>query len=191
MVGYGKVTPANASEAIYPQRGEAPSDGVPIPAPSDNTGLHRRPLKKSVGGVRVQGEADVVVKFAKCCTPVPGDNIISFISVRRGVIVHTRDCKKALDLDPARRVEVSWDDGVQVPRPVVLEVISTDRPGILASISKCFTDHAVNISQAKCRTTEDLRGINTFHVMVGHVDQLKSVMRSLQSLDGVLSVARM
>jgi GTP pyrophosphokinase len=190
LVGYGKITPANAAEAIYPQRGEPSSDGIPVTAPSETTGLHRRPVKKTVGGVRVQGEADIVVKFAKCCTPVPGDDIIAFISVRRGVIVHTRDCKKALDLDPARRVEVSWDDGVQAPRPVALEVISTDRPGILASISKCFTDHGVNISQAKCRTTEDRRGINTFQVMVGHVDQLKSVIRSLQSLDGVLSVSR-
>ena len=171
--------------------GRRPATACRLATPSENTGLHRRPVKKSVGGVRVQGEADIVVKFAKCCTPVPGDDIVAFISVRRGVIVHTRECRKALDLDPARRVEVSWDEGVQMPRPVALEVISTDRPGILASISKCFTDHGVNISQAKCRTTEDRRGINTFHVMVGHVDQLKSVIRSLQSLDGVLSVARM
>ncbi len=192
LVGYGKITPASAAEAIYPQRGgEAPSDGVPLATPSENTGLHRRPVRKLVGGVRVQGEADIVVKFAKCCNPVPGDDIVAFISVRRGVIVHTRECRKALDLDPARRVEVSWDEGAQVPRPVALEIISTDRPGILASISKCFTDHGVNISQAKCRTTEDRRGINTFHVMVGHVDQLKSVIRSLQALDGVLSVVRM
>ena len=63
--------------------------------------------------------------------------------------------------------------------------------GILASISKCFTDHGVNISQAKCKTTEDRRGINTFQVMVGHVDQLKSVSRAIQSLDGVLSVSRL
>jgi GTP diphosphokinase / guanosine-3',5'-bis(diphosphate) 3'-diphosphatase len=132
-----------------------------------------------------------VVKFAKCCTPVPGDSIVAFISRGRGVIVHTRDCEKALDLDPARRVEVAWDDGAVAPRPVAVEVISTDRPGILAAISKCFTDHGVNISQAKCKTTEDRRGINTFQVLVGHVDQLKSVIRTIQAVPGVQSVTRL
>ena len=85
---------------------------------------------------------------------------------------------------------MAWDDGSQTLRPVAVQVISTDRPGILAAISKCFTEHGVNISQAKCRTTEDGRGINTFQVTVGHLDQLKTVIRAIQSLDGVLSVSR-
>jgi GTP pyrophosphokinase len=196
LIGYGKVTPANAAEALYPLRGESNPDNVgAIPArpasTSETTGLHRRPMRKSVGGVRVQGEADIVVKFAKCCTPVPGDSIMAFISRGRGVIVHTRDCAKALDLDPARKVDVAWDDGAAAPRPVAVEVISTDRPGILAATSKCFTDHGVNISQAKCKTTEDRRGINTFHIMVGHVDQLKSVIRAIQAIPGVQSVVRL
>jgi guanosine-3',5'-bis(diphosphate) 3'-pyrophosphohydrolase len=164
----------------------APGTGMPeIPFSA------RKQIKKSVGGVRVQGEADIVVRFAKCCTPVAGDSIIAFISRGRGVIVHTRECPKALDLDPARRVEVSWDEGVHTLRPVAVEVLSTDRPGILASISKCFTEHGVNISQAKCKTTEDRRGINTFQVTVGHLDQLKTVIRAIQGLDGVVSVSRL
>jgi GTP diphosphokinase / guanosine-3',5'-bis(diphosphate) 3'-diphosphatase len=191
MVGYGKVTPAQAAEAIYPGRGEAPTEDGPPAPPSETTGLHRRPVRKSVGGVRVQGEADIVVRYAKCCTPVPGDPIIAFISRGRGVIVHTRDCSKALELDPARKVDVAWDEGAQTPRPVVLEVISTDRPGILAATSKCFTDHGVNISQAKCKTTEDRRGINTFQILVGHVDQLKALINAIQAVDGVISVTRL
>ncbi|HEY0705433.1 MAG TPA: bifunctional (p)ppGpp synthetase/guanosine-3',5'-bis(diphosphate) 3'-pyrophosphohydrolase, partial [Polyangia bacterium] len=166
LIGYGKVNPTVAAEAIYPQRGEDVDAPLRLP-PSETTGLHRRPVRKSVGGVRVQGEADIVVKFAKCCTPVPGDPIVAFISRGRGVIVHNPECPKAIDLDPARKVEVSWDEGASTPRPVAVEVISTDRPGILAATSKCFTDHGVNISQAKCKTTEDHRGINTFHVLVG------------------------
>jgi GTP pyrophosphokinase len=74
---------------------------------------------------------------------------------------------------------------------VAVEVLSADRPGILASISKCFTDYGVNISQAKCKTTEDRRGINTFQVLVGHVDQLKNVIRAIQGLDGVIAVSRL
>jgi guanosine-3',5'-bis(diphosphate) 3'-pyrophosphohydrolase len=188
LIGYGKYNVGQAAEAIYPQRGEAPPENQT--RPSETTGLHRRPFRKSVGGVRVQGEADIMVKFAKCCTPVPGDSITAFISRGRGVIVHTLECEKALDLDPARKVEVAWDDGATTPRPVVVEVISADRPGILAEMSKCFTDHGVNISQAKCKT-EDKKGINTFQVLVGHLDQLKSVIRAIQAVPGVQSVTRL
>jgi guanosine-3',5'-bis(diphosphate) 3'-pyrophosphohydrolase len=187
MVGYGKLTPEVVGGAIYPSRGEA----ALTDAATETAAAPRKPAKKSVGGVRVQDEADIVVRFAKCCTPVPGDSIVAFISRGRGVIVHTRECPKALDFDPARKVEVAWDEGVRTLRPVAVEVLSTDRPGILASISKCFTEHGVNISQAKCKVTEDRRGVNTFQVTVGHVDQLKTVIRAIQSLDGVVSVSRL
>lgn len=190
LVGYGKLTPEQTAQAIYPRRTDATVETA-MPAASDSGTLAKRTARKSIGGIRVQGEADIVVRFAKCCSPVPGDSIVAFISRGRGVIVHTRECPKALDLDPARKVEVSWDEGVHTLRPVAIEVLSTDRPGILASISKCFTEHGVNISQAKCRTTEDRRGTNTFQVLVGHVDQLKTVIRSIQGLDGVLSVQRL
>ena len=190
-VGYGKVTPEHAYAAIYP-------DAQPLDATSDKLSTivadagaqARRATKRSVGGVRVQGEADIVVRFAKCCSPVPGDHIVAFISRGRGVIVHTLSCPKALNLDPARRVEVSWDEETRMLRPVAVEVISTDRPGILAAISKCFTEFGVNIVQAKCKTTEDRRGINTFQVTVSHVDQLKKVVRALQGIEGVTSAER-
>jgi GTP pyrophosphokinase len=189
-VGYGKVTPEQAFAAIYPQAQPVDSTSDNLPAVVDPNVLARRMSKRSVGGVRVQGEADIVVRFAKCCSPVPGDNIVAFISRGRGVIVHTRACPKALNLDPARRVEVSWDEDVRMLRPVAVEVISTDRPGILAAISKCFTEFGVNIVQAKCKTTEDRRGINTFQVTVNHVDQLKKVVRALQGIEGVTSAER-
>jgi GTP pyrophosphokinase len=192
LVGYGKLTPEQAGQAIYPQRGDAPAEPTLVQQ-LETVALARKAVKKSVGGVRVQGQADIVVRFAKCCSPVPGDSIVGFISVSRdrAVLVHTRECPKSLDMDPGRRLEVTWDDGVQTLRPVAVEVLSTDRPGILASISRCFTEHGVNISQAKCKTTEDRRGINTFQVSVGHVDQLRKVIRAIQGLDGVLQVSRL
>jgi len=75
-------------------------------------------------------------------------------------------------------------------RPVADEVVCADKPGLLASISKSFSEHGVNISQAKCRATENNRAVNTFQVAVGHVDQLRTVIQAIQGIDGVLSVAR-
>ncbi len=189
MIGYGKIGPEQAAQAVYPARAETAAAIAALQTPDPGAPV-KRLGRKSVGGVRVQGESDIVVRFAKCCSPVTGDSIVAFISRGRGVIVHTRDCSKALDLDPARRVEVSWDEGTHTARPVTLEVISDDKPGILAAISKNFTEHGVNITQAKCKTTDDRRGINTFQIMVGHVDQLRTVTNAIKSIDGVLSVSR-
>jgi guanosine-3',5'-bis(diphosphate) 3'-pyrophosphohydrolase len=190
-VGYGKITPDTAALAIYPQQSsEVTSDSLPALGPETHPPPRREP-KRSIGGVRVQGEADIVVRFAKCCSPVPGDAIVAFISRGRGVIVHTRQCSKAFNLDPARNVEVSWDEETRLVRPVAVEVISENKPGILAAISKCFMEHSVNIAQAKCKATEDDRGLNTFQVTVNHVDQLKKVLRAIQGIDGVISAIRL
>ncbi len=191
-VGYGKLSPAAAAQAVYPhaQSAEATSESLPALG-EEGRAQPRRDPKRSVGGVRVQGEADIVVRFAKCCSPVPGDPIVAFISRGRGVIVHTRQCPKAFNLDPARGVEVSWDEETRLLRPVAVEVVSEDKPGILAALSKCFMEHGVNIVQAKCRATEDNRGLNTFQVTVNHVDQLKKVLRAIQGIDGVLTAERL
>ncbi len=191
-VGYGKISPEAAAAAIYPQLQSADltSDSLPIQE-EEARAQPRRESKRSVGGVRVQGEADIVVRFAKCCSPVPGDAIVAFISRGRGVIVHTRQCPKAFNLDPARSVEVSWDEETRLLRPVAVEVVSEDKPGILAALSKCFMEHGVNIAQAKCKATDDNRGLNTFQVTVSHVDQLKKVLRAIQGIDGVISAVRL
>jgi len=191
-VGYGKLSPEAAATAIYPQlqSADVTSDSLPVQEEEAHAQPRREP-KRSVGGVRVQGEADIVVRFAKCCSPVPGDAIVAFISRGRGVIVHTRQCPKAFNLDPARSVEVSWDEDTRLLRPVAVEVVSEDKPGILAALSKCFMEHGVNIAQAKCRATEDNRGLNTFQVTVSHVDQLRKVLRAIQGIDGVISASRL
>jgi GTP pyrophosphokinase len=191
-VGYGKLTVEQAANAIapLPESDIAQAPGARADA-SDTplTGL-RRTAKRAIGGVRVQGESDILIKFAKCCSPVPGDPIIGFVSRGHGVVIHAPDCERALALDPARRLDVSWDDESKTLRPVTVEVQADDRPGLLASISRAFTENGVNISQAKCRTSEDGKAVNTFQVSVGHVDQLKNVLRNLQSIEGVVSAER-
>jgi GTP pyrophosphokinase len=190
-VGYGKVSPGHAADAVLIDVSQGATTAAATPAAEAPAAVRRPAPKRSIGGIKVQGEADILVKFAKCCTPVPGDPIVGFISRGHGVVIHTRDCPKALDLDPARGVEVAWDEESRTLRPVAVQVTCSDRPGLLAAISKSFTEHGVNISQAKCRTTEDGRAVNTFQVTVGHLDQLKTVLRSLGTIQGVVSATRL
>jgi GTP pyrophosphokinase len=131
-----------------------------------------------------------MVRFARCCSPLPGDPIIGFITRGRGVTVHRRDCSKGLDLEPERRVEVEWDGKGSGEHEVTIQVLCADKPGLLAHISQSFSDAGVNISQAHCRTTDDGRAVNTFNARVSDLEQLKAVMRSLVKIKGVYSVDR-
>ena len=194
LVGYGKLTAAQVVDVLVPE--ERRLKGPPEePAPSGNpiTNLFRKVTRRVVSqptGIAVAGEGDILVRYAKCCAPLPGDAIIGFITRGRGVTVHTRDCQKALDLDPDRRVEVTWDGKTKAKRPVSIQVVCADKPGILAVISQSFTDAGVNISQAHCRATDDNKAVNTFSFSVQDLDQLKNVMRSIQKINGVFSVER-
>ncbi|HET6280914.1 MAG TPA: bifunctional (p)ppGpp synthetase/guanosine-3',5'-bis(diphosphate) 3'-pyrophosphohydrolase, partial [Polyangia bacterium] len=97
-IGYGKISPEHAAQAVLFDRLPPATEtaGTTAPAPETSPPAPRRVPKRSIAGIRVQGEADILVKFAKCCTPVPGDSIVGFISRGHGVVIHTRDCPKAL-----------------------------------------------------------------------------------------------
>jgi GTP pyrophosphokinase len=191
-VGYGKLTAQQVAEAVVPadkRKGNTqPADESASSAIAKI--LRKVSRRKASTGIKVAGEGDILVRYAQCCSPLPGDPIVGFITRGRGVTVHTRDCQKALDLDPARRVEVEWDSKSSVNHVVAIQVVCADKPGLLAHISKAFTDSGVNISQAHCRATEDRRAVNTFHADVADLEQLKAVMRSLSRINGVYSVDR-
>jgi GTP pyrophosphokinase len=190
-IGYGKVAPAEVLRQILPADKLAqpqPADGAPT---SRITEIFRKMARRPTGGVRISGIDDILVRYGRCCNPVPGDAIVGFITRGRGVTVHTVSCEKVLGIDPERRVDVAWDVKGDLKRPVALRVITTDRPGILAKISQTFSEAGVNISQATCRsTTPGERAVNDFEVTIGDLKQLNQVMRSIERIDGVQSVER-
>ncbi|HTP27831.1 MAG TPA: ACT domain-containing protein, partial [Anaeromyxobacteraceae bacterium] len=167
----------------------------PLPAPgppSRLTEIFRKMARlPQGGGVRISGIEDVLVRYGRCCNPVPGDDIVGFITRGRGVTVHTRACERTLSLDPLRRVDVAWDTRARdVKRPVLIRVVTDDRPGVLAQISRTITEAGMNITQATCRTTGVGRAVNTFEMAIGELKQLRNLMRSLEAIQGVISVER-
>jgi GTP pyrophosphokinase len=189
-VGYGKVAIAQlVQQLVPPERLAAPTPAEPA---NRLSALFRKvAARKPAGGVRLHGVDDVLVRYGRCCNPVPGDDIVGFITRGRGVTVHTAACGKVLEMDPLRRVDVAWDDRASdVKRPVSIRVVTDDRPGVLARISQAISEAGMNISQATCRTTGNERAVNTFEVSTGDAKQLRSVMRTIEKLDGVVSVER-
>ncbi len=188
-VGYGKARPQEILQRALPEDvlNRGPQDDKPK---SRLERLFSAVAKKSQTGVSVQGIDDLLVRFAKCCNPVPGDAIVGFVTRGRGITVHALDCDKALQLDPERKVEVYWDTRSSVPRSVQLKVVTDDKTGILATMSQAFSGAGVNILSANCKTRKDNRATNMFLVTVKDAEQLRRVMKDIEGLSGVYSVER-
>ena len=185
-IGYGKITSHQVLARLLP------SDTLQQRPAEESTlrRLFRRMAGQNKAGVRVSGIEDMLVRFGKCCDPLPGERILGFITRGRGVTVHAVDCPRVLESDPQRRVEVVWEDGAAGPRPVTVEVMCIDEPGLLAAMSKAISSAGVNISRAQVRSVPDKKAVNTFEVVVSSADQLNRVIRSLGKIRGVMKVAR-
>jgi len=147
--------------------------------------------KKSSSAIQINGVDDVLVRFGKCCNPVPGDEIVGFITRGRGVTVHTADCAFALESDPDRRVEVAWNRSKQTALPVKIRVSCHDQKGILAGIAQVIANCEANIASATVQSTLDKKGINLFEIDVMDLDHLNRVMNSIMNVHGVIKVERL
>ena len=190
-IGYGKVTPDDVIEVVAPKsEGERPTPPPPDLRTGRIEGLVRRISGKDEGGIRLNGIDDVLVRYAKCCNPLPGDDILGFITRGRGLTIHRRGCPKAFDTDPERRVEIAWDSKAKINRAVQLRVVTANRPGILATVGQTFSAQGINISEANCRAGDDGRAVNVFTFVCSDLTQLKVVMKALQKVQGVVAVDR-
>ncbi|MFZ1865936.1 MAG: bifunctional (p)ppGpp synthetase/guanosine-3',5'-bis(diphosphate) 3'-pyrophosphohydrolase [Polyangiales bacterium] len=185
-IGIGKLALPSVMEAVVPNA-EVERDSL-------RPGFIERTVQRVAGeadsaGIRIEGMDNMLVRFAHCCNPVPGDPVTGWITRGRGVSVHRRGCLRVLELDPERRVQVTWADDVAVDLPVALRVMTDDRAGILASVSSVFTQNGVSISEASCLSKEG-RAENLFHFRVGDIDRLREIMRGVAKLKGVLDVER-
>jgi GTP diphosphokinase / guanosine-3',5'-bis(diphosphate) 3'-diphosphatase len=186
-IGYGKIMPRQILLKLVPAE---QLDGGKKQAEGTLERLFRivSRQKRDVG-VQVKGVGDVLVRFARCCHPLPGEKITGFITRGRGVTVHVATCPTVLESDPHRKVEVMWQDGGQTARPIKIEVSCVDRPGLLAAISAAITGADVNIARAQIRT-EDEKALNTFEVMITDSAQLKKVLARITKVKGVYKATR-
>jgi len=188
-IGYGKVSTQQLLAQLLPQEQLQAAPAPEAPA-SRLTELFRKVARRSASsGVRVSGVDDMLVRYGKCCNPVPGDAIVGFITRGRGVTVHTASCDKVLESSAERRVDVTWDVKGGFKRPVSVRIIASDRPGLLAKISRAFAEADINISQASVKTSGD-RAVVDLQVEIAGVKELTGVLRDVQRIDGVHAAER-
>ncbi len=179
-VAYGRLSGRQVARKLGGQEETAPKN------------LLQRVFRPSRGpaDVKVGGLDHVLVRFGKCCAPLPGDPVEGFITRGRGVTVHARDCPKIFHLDPERRVPVDWEGEPETVRTVKVRVVSEDRPGLLAAISNRISAEGINIGGGQITTSGNNRAVQTFELSVKNRRELDAVIVQLSKIRGVLSVER-
>jgi GTP pyrophosphokinase len=184
-IGYGKIsalqTIGKLTSLLEPKEKR---DEIPVER------VERRERPSHRGGVRVKGLDDILVRFAKCCNPLPGDQISGFITRGRGVTVHRGDCPSLLASGFERRIEVEWDRAGEEVHPVGLVVICANVKGMLASISGTLSNHDINILEANVRTRVDNRAECKFVVEVRDTDHFQGAMAAVRKIKHVIDVQR-
>ena len=170
---------------------------APAAVHDNEAGTEAKPAKAARKGdgpaVRIRGIDDLLVRFARCCAPVPGDGIVGFITRGRGLTVHGRDCLTVAKnvLDKERLVTVEWEAGDPAKRPVRIAVyIGRDRPGLLAEITSAISSRQGNIIKAEITVTEDRKGLNHFVVEVDDLRQLQEIMQAIREVKDIVNVER-
>ncbi|TCO79842.1 RelA/SpoT family protein [Marinisporobacter balticus] len=148
--------------------------------------------KKDAQGVKVKGIDNILVRFSKCCTPVPGDEIVGFITRGRGVSVHRADCVNMLkgidSLD--RLIEVEWDENKQKSYETEIQIISTDRKGLLSEVTNFLSDIKLTVTAVNARTNKDKTAIVNLTIEITNIEQLSKLIKKVKSMQGVVDVYR-
>lgn len=185
-VGYGKITPLQIIRKIAPK-----------PEPEDdqesifNKIIGRVRKKKPKGGVTVKGVDDILIKFGKCCQPVPGDPITGYITRGFGVTVHRKHCVNALKMSPERQIDVQWSVDIGETYPVKIRIRSYDRVGLLADIASNISKNGANILSASTETRGRKTVESFFTITIQdteHLDRILSAIRKIKHIHEAIRI---
>ncbi len=183
-VGYGKITPLQIIRKIVPKPEKAEDESIL------NKIIGRVRKKKLKTGVMVKGVHDILIKFGRCCQPVPGDPITGYITRGFGVTVHRTSCVNALKMSPERQIDVEWDVDIADTYPVKIRVRSYDRVGLLADIAANISKNGANIISANTETRENKMVDSFFTITVEDTDQLNKILLSIKQIKHIQEVTR-
>ena len=189
-VGYGKIRARQIVRRLEPEKmpQQQPIDDIPFASTTP-----RKASSDSESTIRVKGYDDLLVFRARCCNPIQGESIVGYITLGRGISVHSRNCPNVenLLLNPERTLDVQWSDGVGETRyPVRISISTEDRPAMLADITSAVSELKTNIVDAQARTVDSRYGEIEITVEVRDMGHLNKILHFLKGISGVHSVDR-
>jgi len=149
--------------------------------------------KNDAQGVKVKGIDNILVRFAKCCSPVPGDEILGFITRGRGVTIHRTDCinvTKEEEDSVDRFIEVAWDGGRQISYQTEIQIIASDRKGLLSEITNLLSETKLTVTAVNARTNKEKIAVINLTVEITNIEQLDKLINKIKTMQGVIDVYR-
>lgn len=152
-------------------------------------------LVKSKGGIVVRGIHDVAVRFSKCCSPIPGDEIVGFVTRGRGITIHRTDCVNILNMsetDRTRLIEAEWQADTRASEKYMaeLKIFANNRTGLLVDLSKIFTERKIDVKNMNCRTSKQDKATIAVSFEVGSKEELASLVEKIRQVESVIDVER-
>jgi guanosine-3',5'-bis(diphosphate) 3'-pyrophosphohydrolase len=179
-IGYGAVSPSSVVSKLEIH------DDAAITLPEEAP-----PAAPSTTGVKVKGVGDLLVRFAKCCSPIPGDEITGYVTRGKGVTVHRSTCPSVLsERDIERLIDVEWETASQQTYPITVRIDALDRPGLLNEITNVVAEHKVNIVAASVAVNSDATATITATFTVTSLQQLAKILTRIERLRDITSVTR-
>ncbi len=180
-VGFGKVSPHQVVNRLLPEKPVEEVETIKI----------RKPRKEHKG-VSIKGIDNVLYHTARCCYPIPGDNLVGFVTIGKGVTIHRRECPnlERLVVEDARLVDVDWQASGDATANARLFVETVDKPGILANLSALISSVNININHLEASSTQDKKGHITFIIEVKDLSQLRTLVQKINQMEGILRVKR-
>lgn len=189
-IGDNHISAQSVVEKLVAAIADVDSDEGEFVLPSAPRSINRQ--RSNDSGVLVKGDADVLVKLARCCTPVPGDEIMGFVTRGSGVSVHRVDCKNVEELrhEPERIMDVSWAPTAKSLFLVQIQIEALDRSGLLSDVTRVLSEHHVNILSASVSTRNDRVALSRFVFEMGDAGTLEHLLNAVRRIEAVYDVYR-
>ena len=188
-VGYARITPKQLLHQLMPKE-EVKLDKDEEKAREQEAARAREGKKRTSDSIRVRGVEDVLVRFAQCCNPVPGDPIVGYISRGRGVTIHTQDCPNVANMEEERLLDVSWEDSGHQRLPVKIKMKCKNQRGVLATVATLLAEEDVNIDSGNFRSDIDGNTEILLTIQVRDTTHLYEAIEKLRKLPPVMEVIR-
>jgi len=192
-IGYGSITLSQVMNKLKENYREFYNQKIDEKDSIDKQIATITPRKeyKPTQGIAVKGVDNIKVRFSKCCSPVPGDEIVGYITRGRGVSVHRSDCPNAMSLDIQERfIDVEWDTDKKTSYQAEIQIKATDRYGLLTELTQLLAEMKLTVTSLNARTSKEKTAIINMILEIKDIDQLKELMKKMKRLEGVIDVYR-
>ena len=194
-IGYGGLNLVNLINKLKDAYKKSNAKDLPIISMASSQTQSKQSSKKASGGIVVKGIENCLIRYSKCCNPVPGDQIIGYITRGRGVSIHRQDCINiaAMHMDEnekARLIDVSWENNMGTSYLSKLKIVCADRDGLVLEVANIVNETKVTLKTLNARSTKDGLGIVEITVEVTNTDQLNTLIKKLNKLREIVEVTR-